>query len=103
MVVTFGTTVRLSRAATIPISPFKEMRSAFTTVHFRITDCPGCTAMGSAVKLRIFADGPIGKPSRGSRPGACCAADDEISATDKLAAIRNLFMNHNSLLAQLNQ
>src|ERR1700722_2953937 len=51
------------------------MRSAFTTSQVNVTGSPALIDVALAVKLKTFADGPSGNPSRGSGFGAgsCCA------------------------------
>jgi len=48
-----------------------------TTSHVNVTGWPALIDIALAVKLKTFADGPTGNPSRGSGFGAgsCCAAN----------------------------
>src|SRR5271154_4729616 len=79
------------------------MRSAFTTAQERVILWPGWMEVESAVKLRIFGGGPIGKPSAPARPGAgawlplgagvCCPATGKIINAARVMAIQILFLS----------
>jgi hypothetical protein len=76
------------------------MRSALITSQVNVTASPAFTEVALAVKLKTFAEGPTGNPSRGKRFGSaaggaesCCPVELGASAAHTIATQKKPLYN----------